>query len=210
MPDDNMVLLKEVEHQSEADVIISMLDAYGVHAVKSGQLTRRGWHAIRVNEADLASARALMVRADEPDEPPAGNMPPSYAALMARTGMAAVIAVLIIMLATTYAGSFASAEIGMRRNGLLHTSLLMCAGAIIGSAVARWLCDKYIGIYSRKAVMVALVAYYAAGPIWLAFRYVGDDLNVILLQVAPGLCIVFASLVFWPAGTDRARSRIST
>ncbi|MDP9839553.1 hypothetical protein J2T09_004329 [Neorhizobium huautlense] len=210
MDDYDMVLLTEVEQQAEAEVIISMLDAYGIHAARSGQLTRRGWYAIQVNEEDLRSARALLARAEEPDEVSTGNEPPSFSSLTMRTGAAAIIAVLVIMLATTYAGSFASGEIGMSRYGLLHTSLLMCAGAIIGSAFARMLCDRYIGIYSRKAVMVALVAYYAAGPIWLLFRYAGGDPEATLLQVAPGLCIVIASLVFWPAGSVKERINVSS
>lgn len=208
MQDYELVLLKEAEHH-EADVIMSMLDAYGIHAAKSVNRKRSGWFVIMVNEADQDAALGLLARAEEPDEAPAGNEPPSFASLTARTGVAAIMAVLVIMLATTYAGSFVSGEVGMSRYGLLHTSLLMCAGAIIGSAFARMLCDRYIGIYSRKAVMVALVAYYAAGPIWLLFRYAGGDPEANLLQVAPGLCIVIASLVFWPASIERGRINVS-
>lgn len=209
MSDFDMVLLEEIERPEEAAVIISMLDAYGIHAVRSGQQARSGRYAIHVNEADLGSARALLARAAEPDEALAENEPPSFAMLTLRTGAAAVIAVLVIMLATIFAGSFASGPQEISRNGILHTSLLMCGGAIIGSALARSLCDRHIGIYSRKAVMVALVAYYAAGPIWLLFRYTGDDLETILLQVAPGLCIVIASLAFWPVGAGKRQTNVS-
>lgn len=97
----------------------------------------------------------------------------------------------------------------MSRYGLLHTSLLMCAGAIIGSALARLFCGRCIDIYSRKAVMVALVAYYTAGSIWLLFRYASGDPETSLLQVAPGLCIVISSLVFWPADIERGRMNVT-
>lgn len=75
----DMVLLNEVKQQAEAATTIAMLDAYGIHAVRSGHLTSRGWYGIYVNEIDLDSARSLLTRAAEPDEAPAGKEPPSFA-----------------------------------------------------------------------------------------------------------------------------------